>query len=70
MNSPNKSATISVTDFLFLHHFFKHLLSRTRVNSKKLIVNQLQSQHQKAVLMTGFGINKQPSGFDSQRLSA
>lgn len=54
--------------FLF-HHFFKHLLSRTRVNSKKLIVNQLRNQ-EKAVLMTGLGINKQPSGFDSQRLSA
>lgn len=35
MNSPNKSATISVTDFLFLHHFFKHLLSQTRVQSMK-----------------------------------
>lgn len=52
------------------YHFFKHLLSRTRVNSKKLIVNQLQSQHQKAVLMTGFGINKQPSGFILPRLTA
>ena len=30
MNSPNKSATISVADFLF-YHFFKRLLSRTRV---------------------------------------
>lgn len=35
MNSPNKSATIPVTDFLFLHHFFKHLLSQTRVQSMK-----------------------------------
>lgn len=35
MNLPNKSATISVTDFLFLHHFFKHLLSQTRVQSMK-----------------------------------
>lgn len=33
MNSPNKSATISVADFLF-YHFFKRLLSRTRVNRK------------------------------------
>lgn len=48
MNPPNKSATISVADFLFFHHLFKHLLSRTRVNSKKLIVNQLRSQHQKS----------------------
>ncbi len=39
----------------FFRHFFKHLLSRTRVNSKKLIVNQLRSQHQKAVLMTDLG---------------
>ena len=35
MNSPSKSATIPVTDFLFLHHFFKHLLSQTRVQSMK-----------------------------------
>lgn len=54
----------------FFCHFFKRLLSRTRVNNKKLIVNQLRGHHQKAALMTGFGINKQPSGFDSQRLSA
>lgn len=58
----------------FFRHFFKHLLSRTRVNSKKLIVNQLRSQ-QKAVLMTNyikirFGINKQPSGFILPRLTA
>lgn len=33
MNSPNKSVTISVTNFLFLHHLFKHLLSKTRVQS-------------------------------------
>ena len=46
----------------FFRHFFKRLLSRTRVNSKKLIVNQLRSQHQKAVLMTGFGINKNLPG--------
>lgn len=35
MNSPSKSATIPVTDFLFIHHFFKHLLSQTRVQSMK-----------------------------------
>ena len=69
MNSPNKSATISVADFLFFHHFFKHLLSRTRVNSKKLIVNQLQSQ-EKSRTNDRFGINKQPSGFILPRLTA
>ena len=31
MNSPNKSATEIVADFLFFHHFFKRLFSRTRV---------------------------------------
>lgn len=35
MNSPSKSATIPVTDLLFIHHFFKHLLSQTRVQSMK-----------------------------------
>lgn len=38
----------------FFCHFFKRLLSRTRVNSKKLIVNQLRGHHQKAALMTNY----------------
>lgn len=37
MNSPNKSATEIVADFLFFHHFFKRLFSRTRVNDRFLV---------------------------------
>lgn len=70
MNSPNKSATISVADFLFFTIYSNTSYPELVWIAKKLIVNQLRSQHQKAVLMTGFGINKQPSGFILQRLTA
>lgn len=74
MNSPNKSATISVADFLFFTIFSNTSYPELVWIAKKLIVNQLRSQ-QKAVLMTNyikirFGINKQPSGFILSRLTA
>ena len=69
MSSPKQIGDYFSRRFPFFHHFFKHLLSRTRVNSKKLIVNQLQSQ-EKSRTNDRFGINKQPSGFILQRLTA
>lgn len=53
MNLPNKSATISVTDFLFLHHFFKHLLSRTRVQSMKKGLRRKLNYDTAPFLLTG-----------------